>query len=119
MDEIRIVDLEVFARHGVFPEENALGQKFLVSCTMHLDLTQACESDAMDDSVDYGSVCQLIDATMRENIFFLIERAAQAVADAVLAANPAVQKVDVEVKKPWAPIGLPLAYASVKITRER
>ena len=29
-DEIRIEDLEVFANHGVFPEENVLGQKFLV-----------------------------------------------------------------------------------------
>ena len=27
-DEIRIEDLEVFANHGVFPEENVLGQKF-------------------------------------------------------------------------------------------
>lgn len=119
MDEIRIVDLETFARHGVFPEENALGQKFLVSVTMYLDLSRACETDAMDDSVDYGAVCQLIDATMRENIYYLIERAAQSVADAVLEQYPAVQKIDVEVKKPWAPIALPLAYASVKITRER
>ena len=29
-DEIRIEDLEVFANHGVFPEENTLGQKFVV-----------------------------------------------------------------------------------------
>ena len=33
-DEIRIEDLEVFANHGVFPEENVLGQKFLVSAVL-------------------------------------------------------------------------------------
>ena len=34
MDKIRIQDLEVFANHGVFPEETALGQKFLVSAEL-------------------------------------------------------------------------------------
>ena len=31
LDEIHIENLEVFANHGVFPEENRLGQKFLLS----------------------------------------------------------------------------------------
>ena len=30
-DEIIVENLEVFANHGVFPEETRLGQKFLVS----------------------------------------------------------------------------------------
>ena len=33
-DKIKIEDLEVFANHGVFPEENVLGQKFVVSAVM-------------------------------------------------------------------------------------
>lgn len=119
MDEIRIVDLEVFARHGVLPEETALGQKFLVGVVLHADLSAACASDALDDSVDYGAVCRLVDATMRATPHKLIERAAQAVADALMGEFPRVQRVEVEVKKPWAPIGLPLSYASVRISRER
>ena len=39
MDEIRIVDLEVFANHGVFPEENALGQKFIVNLVLRGDFS--------------------------------------------------------------------------------
>ena len=58
MDEIRIVDLEVFANHGVFPEENALGQKFIVNLVLRGDFSAACKSDALDDSVDYGAVCR-------------------------------------------------------------
>ena len=33
-DEIHIENLQVFANHGVFPEENKLGQKFLVSAVL-------------------------------------------------------------------------------------
>ena len=37
MDKIKIENLEVFANHGVFPEENKLGQKFLVSVVLYVD----------------------------------------------------------------------------------
>lgn len=119
MDSINIVDLEIFANHGVFAEENALGQKFLVSATLYADLRAAGASDALEDSIDYGAVCHLIDARVRATQFKLIERVAQDVAETVLAAYPAVARIAVEVKKPWAPIGLPLSYASVRIERSR
>ncbi len=119
MDTIKIADLEVFANHGVFPEENKLGQKFLVSAVLHVDLQQACVSDRLSDSLDYGAVCQLIDSTMRKSTCNLIERAAEEVAQAILATYPIVKRVDLELKKPWAPIGLPLAYVSVAISREQ
>lgn len=119
MDAISIVDLEIFATHGVFAEENELGQKFLISATLYADLAPAGASDALEDSIDYGAVCHLIDKRVRSTQFKLIERVAQDVADAVLAAYPAVQRIAVEVKKPWAPIGLPVAYASVRIERSR
>ena len=37
MDKIRIENLEIFAKHGVFPEENFLGQKFVLSAVLHTD----------------------------------------------------------------------------------
>ena len=44
MDKIHIKDLEVFAKHGVFPEENVLGQKFLISATLYTDTRKAGSS---------------------------------------------------------------------------
>lgn len=119
MDKIRIQDLEIYAKHGVFPEENVLGQKFLVSMALHMDTRAAGETDALEDSVDYGAVCHLVNRVMQENTFKLIERAAEVVAESVLAQFPLVQRIQVEIKKPWAPIGLPLNYVSVEIDRSR
>jgi len=59
MDQIRIEDLEVFARHGVCPEENALGQKFLISAVLYVDIRKAAEQDDIHQSVDYGKVCKI------------------------------------------------------------
>ena len=53
MDQITIKDLEVYANHGLYKEEKALGQKFLVSAILSLDTKLAGVSDQMDYSVDY------------------------------------------------------------------
>lgn len=119
MDTIVISDLEVFAHHGVFPEENALGQKFLVSLRLEADLRPAGERDDLSASVDYGAVCRLADGFLRARAFKLIEAAAEGLASEILAQFPTVEAVEVQIKKPWAPIGLPLAYAGVEIRRER
>ena len=67
MDKIKIEDLEVFARHGVFPEENVLGQKFLVSAVLYVDTRKAGMTDELTASIHYGEVSQFIDRFMKEN----------------------------------------------------
>ncbi|MDO5134497.1 MAG: 2-amino-4-hydroxy-6-hydroxymethyldihydropteridine diphosphokinase [Eubacteriales bacterium] len=118
-DEIRITDLECFARHGVFPEETRLGQKFLVSLTMYLNTGKAGRTDALEHSVNYGEVCSFIVRYMQENTFQLIEAAAEHLARAVLLTFPLLQGVTLELGKPWAPVHLPLKNISVTITRFR
>jgi len=74
-DEIRIEDLEVFANHGVFPEENVLGQKFLVSAVLYTDTRRAGLTDDLSASIHYGEVSAFIDRYLREHTFQLLERA--------------------------------------------
>lgn len=119
MDVIKITDLEVFANHGVFPEENVLGQKFLICVDLHVDARKAGQTDNLEDSVNYGEVCHLINRVMKESTFKLIERVAEVLAQAILDEFPLVQGLRVEVKKPWAPIGLPVGCVSVEIERMR
>ena len=54
MDQIRIEQLEVFAKHGAIPEENVLGQKFLVSCILYVNTRKAGKTDDLEASVNYG-----------------------------------------------------------------
>lgn len=117
MDQITIKDLEVYANHGLYKEEKALGQKFLVSAILSLDTKLAGVSDQMDYSVDYGEVCHRIKEILTENDFNLIECVAETVAKKLLLEFSLIRKLEIEVKKPWAPIGLPLDYVSVKIKR--
>lgn len=58
-DEIRIEDLEVFANHGVFPEENVLGQKFLVSAVLYTDTRRAGLTDDLSAAVSFINRCSV------------------------------------------------------------
>lgn len=116
-DEIQIRDLEVFAHHGVFSEETKLGQKFLVSLTMYTNTRTAGISDCLAQSIDYGAVCRFMTTFLREHTYHLIEAAAEHLASALLQQFPLLCGVMLEIKKPWAPIGLPLDTVSIKIQR--
>lgn len=116
-DEIQIRDLEVFANHGVFPEETRLGQKFLLSLTMYTDTRKAGTGDCLEDSIDYGAVSHFMTDYMKQHTWKLIEAAAEHLAEELLLRYPLLKGVTLELKKPWAPVGLPLDTVAVKITR--
>ena len=117
MDEIRIDNLEVYAYHGVFPEENQKGQPFFVNMILYADTREAGKQDELTLSTHYGEVCHFVTKWMQEHIYKLIETVAETVAREVLLAFPLVQALDVEIRKPQAPIGLPFESVSVKIQR--
>lgn len=117
MDKIRIENLEIFAKHGVFPEENFLGQKFVLSAVLHTDTRKAGLTDELSYSVHYGEVSHLIKKVVEENTWKLLETVAEATAKAILLSYPMVSQVDLTIKKPWAPIALPLDTVSVEISR--
>ncbi len=118
-DRIRIQDLEVFANHGVFPEENALGQKFVVSADLYTDTRRAGKTDDLTDSVHYGEVSAFISLYLKKHTFKLLESAAENLAEELLLKYPGVRAVRIEIKKPWAPIRQSLKTVSVEIVRGR
>lgn len=117
MDEIRIDNLKIFAHHGVFEHENINGQNFFVNAVLYTDTEKAGTLDSLELSTDYGSVCTLIHETMTQNTFSLIESAAQKTALEILTNFPLVESVDIEVRKPEAPVEMEFESLSVKIHR--
>ena len=118
MDQIIIDGLEIFANHGVFPEENRLGQKFVVSVILYLDTRRAGKSDDLEQSVNYGEVSQRITDFIQNHTYQLIETVAEKTAEDLLLHYSMVQKVQFRIEKPWAPVGLPLRTVGIQIERE-
>ena len=117
LDKIHIKHLEVFAKHGVLPEENRLGQKFLVNATLYANLREAGLKDDLTKTVHYGEASRFITSFMVSHTFQLIESAAEQMARAILLQFPSIEKIQLEIEKPWAPVGLPLESVSVEVER--
>ena len=118
MDSIRIENLEVFAHHGVLKEENTLGQKFLISGVFYLDTKKAGLADDISLALDYAEVCYFIKRKLEEKNYQLIEAVAEHLAQDLLREYEVLRQVDLTVKKPWAPILLPLETVAVSISRK-
>lgn len=118
MDRIIIEGLEVFGNHGVFPEENVLGQKFVVSAVLYTDTRKAGRTDRLEYSIHYGEVAHRIKELLENNTFLLIERLAEVICERLLLEYPLLQEITLKVEKPWAPVGLPLKNVGVEITRK-
>lgn len=119
LDKIYIEGLEVFANHGVYAEENKLGQKFVVSIVFYVNARHAGELDDLESSIDYGDAAHAINEYLCAHTFKLIEAAAEGTAAMLLARYPLAYGVRVKLEKPWAPVGLPLQTVAVEIERTR
>lgn len=117
-DSVTLTGLVVRANHGVYPEERASGQDFVLDVTLWLDLAAAASSDDVTATVHYGVLAERIAAAVSGNPVNLIETVADRVARLVLA-EPLVERVSVTVHKPQAPIGVPFSDVSVTLIRNR
>ncbi len=118
MDKIYIKDLEIFANHGYFQEEKKLGQKFILSFELDLDLSGAGEEDNLDKTVHYGILCEEIEKEFTKTSYDLIEKAAEEIVNFILLKYETVDKVKLKLKKPWAPVRKHLDYVAIEIERQ-
>ena len=116
MDKICLQEITVQALIGILPEEQTTRQRLRVSVEMELSLEKAGRTDKIEHTVNYADVEQAVLTLAQESHFNLIERFAQAVADATLLF-PMVEKVTVLVSKP--DILLHTNDVSVSITRSK
>ena len=117
MDKIEIKNLEIFANDGVFPEENILGQKFVISATLYTDTRKAGLTDELTASIHYGEVSHMITKFTKEHTYKLLEALAENLCQMLLQELPLLKMITLRVEKPWAPVGLPLETVAVETTR--
>ena len=118
-DTIFIKGLVIHARHGVMDHETEVGQRFVIDLELFSDLSESSRTDHLSDTVSYANVVTTAVAAFKNTNYKLLERAAGAVADAILAVFPRIRAVKVTVHKPHAPIAAIFEDVGVVLTRTR
>lgn len=119
MDRIRIDNLKVYAYHGVFDFEQDKGQNFYINAVLYLPLQRSGLTDCLDASVSYAEVVELMADFMQNNRYQLIETVAEQMTLTLFRKFPLVQEIEMEIRKPEAPIDATFDSVSVCIHRKR
>ena len=118
-DTIFIKGVVVHARHGVMKHESEVGQRFVIDLELYADLSESSRSDRLSDTISYSNVVETATDAFKNASYKLLERAAGAVADAILSHFSRIRAVKVTVHKPHAPIAAIFDDVGVVLTRSR
>ena len=117
-DFIKVVNMPVFANHGVFTEEKEKGQEFFLNAKIYTDMRKAGLTDNLEDTINYDQICIYLKEVFAEKCFDTIEAAAEYTTQEILASFPSIQAMELEVRKPYAPFTYKPEDISVTIYRE-
>lgn len=113
--QITLKNCAFYARHGVFEQEVALGQRFFVDVVMDVESGGALVSDEVEQTVHYGEAYELVEKIMTGSRRNLIEALANDIAIGLAAWSPLIRRVEVAIRKPSAPIAGILDYVEVRL----
>jgi 7,8-dihydroneopterin aldolase/epimerase/oxygenase len=118
MGKIKIEEMEFYAFHGHYQEEQIVGNRFLVDLELKTDLRKPAHSDQLRDAVNYQQAYQIVKNEMRRTKSNLLENIGKRILDALFAEMDGIQKATVRIRKLNPPMGGPIQSVGIKMSRK-
>jgi len=118
MGTIQLKNMQFYGFHGVDESEKHLGGRFEVDVEMQLSLAKACNSDELNDTVNYEKIYKTVNDCVSKDKFYLIEALANSIAKDILINYP-INSIQVRVRKPHAPVKGVLDTVEVELKRTK
>lgn len=111
---ILLENVEMYANHGVFPQETLVGNLFIINLKLKVDFESASESDDLNETISYASVFDLVKKEMAIPSK-LLEHVAGRIVRVLKNAFPKIEQIELKISKRNPPVGGQVEYASVMI----
>lgn len=118
MRKIKIQGLKIRAYHGVLPEETKSGTDFVINLSVEVDYQKACETDQLEETVNYAEICDWISDEMKISSK-LIEHVAYRIVKRIFSEEKRIENVHIELLKINAPIHADLDHVAVEMQVSR
>ena len=118
MDKIRISNIQLFAFHGVVPEEQKLGQKFEIDVELKLQKFQTGTCDDLSKTVDYSHVYDIVKREFLKKKYKLLETVGDIISSELIKLKY-VEQVVMKIRKPNAPINGQFDFVEIEIERAK
>lgn len=111
---ILLENVEMYANHGVFPQETLVGNLFIINLKLKVDFEKASKSDDLDETISYASVFDLVKKEMAIPSK-LLEHVAGRIVRVLKSEFPKIEQIELKISKRNPPVGGQVEYASVMI----
>ncbi|WP_298062632.1 dihydroneopterin aldolase [uncultured Rikenella sp.] len=112
---IELENMEFYAFHGHYEEEQRVGNRFRVDLSFEVDGAEAAQTDELGDTVSYLDVYECVREQM-EVKSHLLEHVARRIVDALHERFPAISALRLKVSKMAPPLGGQVEKVSVIIS---
>jgi dihydroneopterin aldolase len=102
--QIILENIEFFAYHGYYDEEQKIGNKYTIDVCVEADLEKAAKNDKLGDTINYEHIYQIIAQEMAIPTR-LLEHIAQRIIDALFQKFDEIKSIEIAVGKHNPPIG--------------
>jgi len=118
MIKVALHGASFFAYHGFYPEEQKLGNSFLVDIEVDFEFNDAVLADELSNTVSYEQLYAIANDQMKQTRK-LIETVAQTIMNQIKSSYPALESIMVSIKKLNPPLGYKVDYSSVTLNYKR
>jgi len=119
MGKIVIEEMEFYAFHGHYQEEQIVGNRFLVDLELETDLSTPAVSDQLNDAVNYQQAYKLIKNEMRRTKSNLLENIGKRILDALFEEMVGIDRANIRIRKMHPPMGGPIQSVGVSMSRQQ
>lgn len=112
---IKLSDIRFFAYHGVLEQERKAGNNYVVNISMDADLSLACKSDNVEDTINYAEVYNIVEKEMKQPSN-LIEHVAMRILKSIKSSFPQILNIEVRLAKNNPPVRGEIKCAEVIIS---
>ncbi len=116
MGKIQLEDMEFFAFHGCYKEEQITGNNFKVSVAIETNMEKPAETDKIEDALNYQAIYKIVKEQM-EKKSHLLENIAKRIIDKLYQEFSTIEHAEVKVSKMNPPIGGKMKCVSVSLKR--
>ncbi len=109
---ILLENIELYAHHGVFEQENKVGNIFIVDLKLKTDVSMAIETDNLNETVNYGMIYNFVKEEMSIPSK-LLEHVAGRIIKRLKDEFPQIQEIEIKISKRNPPVGGQVSYASI------
>jgi 7,8-dihydroneopterin aldolase/epimerase/oxygenase len=117
MGLIQIEEMEFYAFHGHYEEEQIVGNRFLVDLDIETNMAAASESDQLEDALNYQIAYKLVKNEMKRIKSNLLENIGKRILDALYEEFDEIDKATIKIRKMNPPMGGPMKCVSVTMSR--